>query len=125
MSESARPSRVPSPKPSALAPRHRRSRRLAAARRSVIDLRAAPLEGRTLSQALTELVEEQGSNNRSELNIKVTGANHPLPQRVETGLYRIAQEALNNALLHAEAEHIDIELIVSSAETRMSIPGWR
>jgi two-component system NarL family sensor kinase len=41
---------------------------LEAARRSVIDLRAAPLEGRTLAQALAELVEEQGSNNRSELS---------------------------------------------------------
>jgi two-component system NarL family sensor kinase len=94
---------------------------LEAARRSVIDLRAAPLEGRTLAQALAELVEEQGSNNRSELSFKAAGGNHPLPQRVEVGLYRIAQEAVNNALLHAEAGHIELELAITSEETRMSI----
>jgi two-component system NarL family sensor kinase len=94
---------------------------LEAARRSVIDLRAAPLEGRTLAQALAELVEEQGANHRSEISFNATGGNHPLPQRVEVGLYRIAQEALNNALLHAQAGHIDLDLAVTSAETRMSI----
>jgi two-component system NarL family sensor kinase len=94
---------------------------LEAARLSVTDLRAATLEGRTLPQALNELIEQRGDNNRAKLGLKVSGANHPIPQRVEIGLYRIAQEALNNALLHAEAEHIDLELAITADETRMSI----
>ena len=94
---------------------------LEAARLSVTDLRAAILEGRTLPQALNELIDQRGDNSRAKLGLKVSGANHPIPQRVEIGLYRIAQEALNNALLHAEAEHIDLELVITADETRMSI----
>jgi two-component system NarL family sensor kinase len=92
-----------------------------AARISVTDLRAAPLAGRTLPQALDELIEERSENNRNKLGLKISGGNHPIPQRVEIGLYRIAQKALNNALLHAEAEHIDLELAITSDETRMSV----
>jgi signal transduction histidine kinase len=35
---------------------------------------------------------------------------HDLPEAVETGLYRIAQEALNNAARHAGASELDVRL---------------
>jgi two-component system NarL family sensor kinase len=94
---------------------------LAAARLSVTDLRAAPLEGRTLSQALFDLVAEIGADQSPDIGINVIGGNHPLPQRVEIGLYRIAQEAINNALLHAEAQSINLELVIDAEETRVTI----
>jgi two-component system NarL family sensor kinase len=94
---------------------------LEAARLSVTDLRAAPLEGRTLAEALAKLVDELGVEYRSSIRFQVAGGNHPIPQRVEIGLYRIAQEALNNALLHAHSQHITLELEITSEETRMAI----
>jgi two-component system NarL family sensor kinase len=94
---------------------------LEAARLSVTDLRAAPLEGRTLAEALAKLVDELGVEYRSSIGFQVAGGNHPIPQRVEIGLYRIAQEALNNALLHAHSQHITLELEITSEETRMAI----
>ncbi len=94
---------------------------LAAARLSVTDLRAAPLEGRTLAEALAELVTEQQVDRSTHLGLTVTGGNHPIPQRVEISLYRIAQEALNNALLHAHSQHIQLELAIAAEETRMTI----
>jgi two-component system NarL family sensor kinase len=94
---------------------------LEAARLSVTDLRAAPLEGRTLAEALAKLVDELGVEHRSSIRFQVAGGNHPIPQRVEIGLYRIAQEALNNALLHAHSQHITLELEITSEETRMAI----
>ena len=94
---------------------------LAAARLSVTDLRAAPLEGRTLAEALTELAAEQQVDQNTHLGLTVTGGNHPIPQRVEVGLYRIAQEAINNALLHADAQHIQLELAIDAEETKMTI----
>ncbi|KAA3647867.1 MAG: GAF domain-containing protein [Chloroflexi bacterium] len=80
------------------------------ARRSVLDLRAAPLENRSLAEALKDLKHNLEQNGASEIKFTSIGANHPLPTRVESGLYRIAQEALNNALEHAQANSIQMVL---------------
>ena len=44
-----------------------------------------------------------------------------LPPTLEDGLYRIAQEALNNALKHAQAQHIGIELRQSNGKVVLKI----
>lgn len=79
------------------------------ARRSVLDLRAAPLDGRTLVEALLLLAEAAAL----PVDLLVTGGNQPLPPRVETGLYRIAQEAINNACRHAQASQIIVTLVAT------------
>lgn len=81
------------------------------ARRSVIDLRAAPLQNRTLPEALAALVQETAQEG-IEVNYSYSPTTDfpPLPQRLEIGLYRIAQEALSNAYKHAQAEHICVTL---------------
>lgn len=79
------------------------------ARRSVLDLRAAPLDGRTLVAALLLLAEEASL----PVDLLVTGGNQPLPPRVETGLYRMAQEAINNSCRHAQASQIIIKLVAT------------
>jgi two-component system, NarL family, sensor kinase len=79
------------------------------ARRSVLDLRAAPLAGRSLVEALVLLGEEAPL----PVDLLVTGGNQPLPPRVETGLYRIAQEAINNACQHAQASQIRVQLVAT------------
>ncbi|TAK14084.1 MAG: GAF domain-containing protein [Anaerolineae bacterium] len=91
------------------------------ARRSVLDLRAAPLEGRTLPEALQALVRTQAGVRRPEIQLDVVGGSHPLPIRVQSGLYRIAQEALTNALRHAQASRIELALEVTSETARISI----
>ncbi len=84
------------------------------ARRSVMDLRAAPLQNRDLPQALAALA-DSGCDDAS-LTVQfsyVPEANFPfLPARLEEGMYRIAQEALANACHHAAARHVDITLSV-------------
>lgn len=91
------------------------------ARRSVLDLRAAPLEGRSLTEALTRLVEEFNARHPIQLSLETTGAGHPLPANIETGLYRIAQEALANIARHSGAKHAHLTLTVSPGEVRLSI----
>ena len=44
-----------------------------------------------------------------------------LPEEVETGLYWIAQEALNNALKHAQAARITIHLAAAAGTARLQI----
>lgn len=86
------------------------------ARRSVMDLRAAPLQDRTLPEALAILA---SSNDRQrhepDVHYLYTPASHfpALPARLEAGLYRIAQEALGNAWSHAEAQHIEMTLSIN------------
>ena len=92
------------------------------ARRSVLDLRAAPLEGRTLADALQLLVDDYGARWSLEATFESVGGNRRLPVRVEAGLYRIAQEAITNVVRHAKASRIcvtftarpdSVELVVS------------
>jgi two-component system NarL family sensor kinase len=91
------------------------------ARRSVLDMRAAPLEGRTLAEALTALAEEYAREWGWTLSLDVVGAGTPLPIRVTSGLYRIAQEALTNVARHAKAQRVTAALIVQPDEVSLSL----
>lgn len=82
------------------------------ARRSVLDLRAAPLEGRSLAEALTALCttySEPGTANGSQVTLSL-GEARPLAPRLEMGIYRIVQEALNNIARHAHAQHVHVAI---------------
>lgn len=81
------------------------------ARRSVLDLRAAPLEQKRFADALTELVEHYGDEARIQTQVEVVGKDHPLTQRLETGLFRIAQEALTNVVNHAHASNLFVRFV--------------
>jgi two-component system NarL family sensor kinase len=90
------------------------------ARRSVLDLRAAPLEGRTLVEALTTLTQSWSQEQQVPVCLTTTGA-RPLPVRLEVGLYRMVQEALANIAGHAQAQHVNLELHHTPAELRLTI----
>lgn len=81
------------------------------ARRSVMDLRAAPLEQQTFGEALQTLVAQYGANTGIQTHLELIGGGRPLPVRIEAGLYRIAQEALNNVVRHADAAQICVTFI--------------
>lgn len=78
------------------------------ARRSVLDLRATPLQGHNLIEALRSLVEEVAADLDGKL--AVSGTHQPLEQRAELGLYRIAQEALTNIRKHANCKAFQMRL---------------
>jgi two-component system NarL family sensor kinase len=82
------------------------------ARRSVLDLRAAPLEGRRLAEALEALAGSIRSKEGIQVLFFSTGANQPLPVRIEVGLFRMAQEALANVVRHARARLASVRLTV-------------
>jgi two-component system NarL family sensor kinase len=90
------------------------------ARRSVLDLRAAPLAGRPLAEALAALgrafTAETGVLARVQAEGEAT-----LPLRVEAELYRIAQEALANVRRHARATRVEIVLRADAGEVALVI----
>lgn len=91
------------------------------ARRSVLDLRAAPLEGHTLGEALAKLAHDNQRKGKLAIHFEEVGSGRLLPARVEIGLYRVAQEALTNAKRHAHASTITIQLIVTPEQIQMTI----
>lgn len=91
------------------------------ARRSVLDLRAAPLEGRTLDEALHALATSWQESGNPVVRLDLSGANRPLPHNLEIGLYRIAQEALNNIALHASAASVMLRLHVDNEHADLII----
>jgi len=80
------------------------------ARRSVLDLRASPLEQGNLSTAIELLVEDLRNTKNLKVDFEVLGKYRRLAQRVEMALYRITQEAINNIRQHAHAKKVRVSL---------------
>ena len=91
------------------------------ARRSVLDLRAAPLEGRTLIDALAALKDNLTVSGGLEIALESVGAARPLTPRIEAGLYRIAQEALTNIVTHSAAHKVWMSLVSTPQEVRLGV----
>ena len=91
------------------------------ARRSVLDLRAAPLEGRSLPDALKSLVDRWEEETGVATRFQAVNAGRPLPPRVEVALYRVCQEALNNVASHAAANRVTIRLVSTPEAVSLSV----
>src|SRR5215210_8316599 len=91
------------------------------ARRSVLDLRAAPLEGRPLSEALKALVDRWEAETGVNARYGAVNGSRPLPPSVEAALYRICQEALTNVGRHAGAGHVTVWLVATPDRVRLVV----
>ncbi len=91
------------------------------ARRSVLDLRAAPLEGRSLSGALEVLVGRWETETGIGAHYAAVNGARPLPPRVEVALYRICQEVLANVARHAGAGSVDVRLVATPEQVRLVV----
>ncbi|HEY6751659.1 MAG TPA: GAF domain-containing sensor histidine kinase [Rubrobacteraceae bacterium] len=91
------------------------------ARRSVLDLRAAPLEGRSLSEGLQALVNGWETETGVPVRFQAVNGSRPLPPRVEVALYRICQEALTNVARHAEARRVTVRLVATPEQVQLTI----
>jgi two-component system NarL family sensor kinase len=81
------------------------------ARRSVTDLRTTSrLEGKPLAEALAGLARGFTSDTGIQVAVDFKRVDDRLPLRVESELYRIAQEALTNVRRHAHAQSVEMSL---------------
>jgi len=85
-------------------------RSLFEARRSVWDLRSHLLENSTLVNAVGEVAKLMSASSRVPISVGTSGSPRKLPAQVENNLLRITQEALANALKHARATQINVNL---------------
>jgi signal transduction histidine kinase len=82
---------------------------LAEMRTLLLEMRPAALAQSSLADLLHHLVEATGAHTRIPIKLTVLDA-RPLPPEVTIALYRIAQEALNNAVHHARARRAWVAL---------------
>ena len=83
---------------------------LSEARRAVADLRSDELEQRDLAVVLPLIAERMSAGVSLDARVKVLGTPSRLNPLTEKNLLRIFQEAMANAVKHAGARRIDIEL---------------
>ncbi|HEY9655314.1 MAG TPA: PAS domain-containing protein, partial [Crinalium sp.] len=84
---------------------------LTEARRSVVALRPQLLEEGNLQSALHRLIAQiRTAAMDTTLYYEIEGAVYSLPTEVESNLLRIGQEALTNAIRHANADQIQVQL---------------
>ena len=80
-------------------------------RRSVLGLAPSPLEGRSLEEALERELAWANRTGSADVRLVVAGKPAPLRAEVAHSLFRIAQEALTNALHHAAARSVRIGIV--------------
>ncbi len=92
---------------------------LAEMRTLLLELRPTALAETSLGDLLRQLAEAVMGRKGIPVEVVIEGQNDSLPTDVRLGLYRIAQEALNNVAKHARANQV----IVSLRHTLVDVNG--
>ena len=95
---------------------------LAEARRAISDLRSDELECPELAAALPEIAQRLAA--ALQTRIQVIGAPRKLNPAMERNLLRIFQEALTNAVKHAQARTVDVELRFAPHSLALRVRGF-
>jgi signal transduction histidine kinase len=93
---------------------------LAEMRTLLLELRPSALTEKPLGDLLRNLTEATTSRTRVPVELEVEG-DSLLPPQVQIALYRIAQEALNNIVKHANATEVIVRLDVENGEAVLSV----
>ncbi len=91
-------------------------------RRIIADLRPSVLDRLGLPQALARLAVESGERSGARVEFSCPRPEEiELPDEPKTALYRIAKEALTNALLHSGTARVRISLAASGGRTILEV----
>ena len=91
------------------------------ARRTIWDMRSQVLEGRDLSVALSELLGQETQGTGICYKSVIRGAVRQLPSAIENDLLRIGQEAIHNAIRHAQPGTVTLELAFAEKRVLLSV----
>jgi signal transduction histidine kinase len=90
-------------------------------RRALQALRASPLEDLGLALAVRTLAESTARRGDLQLDLAVNGESDHLSADQEQQIYRIAQEAMDNVLKHAQAHKLRVELSAVNGHTILTV----
>ncbi len=94
-------------------------------RNTVRGLRSSSGASLDLESALSEVQQELAQNNKTQeeiaFRIIVDGRQRPLHPLLRDDVYRIGREALINAIRHARARNIEVELTYSERQLRVQV----
>ncbi len=90
-------------------------------RRLSRDLRPSILDNVGLLPALRWLAESLSNQSGIKIDIRINGREHSLPQELEIIMFRIAQDALNNVVLHSGATAATVTLDFVTSKFKMTI----
>jgi ligand-binding sensor domain-containing protein/signal transduction histidine kinase len=97
------------------------SHSLVEARRTVWDLRSQQLENNDLPTAFSQTARQMTEGTGVVAEVRISGESRRLPWRIENNAFRIAQEALTNAIRHAEPKHVLIELDFETSNLQLKV----
>ncbi len=90
-------------------------------RRSVLGLAPSPLEGRSLEEALELELAWANQPDQADVRLVTAGTPVPLPPDIAHMLFRIAQEALTNALRHAHAGSVRVGVVYTPDDVTLLV----
>jgi PAS domain S-box-containing protein len=85
------------------------------------ELHSSKLQHLGLSVALKEICRRVSTQRQVAIELKADPILHPLPEGVALCFYRVAQEALSNAVRHSGSPHIEVRLTSGGQTLRMQI----
>lgn len=90
-------------------------------RRAIKALRASPIDDLGLKDALRQLAQTATQRANLALQIELPEENIILSPDVEQCVFRIAQEAVENVVHHANARHLWVELMIANGDLALRI----
>jgi ligand-binding sensor domain-containing protein/two-component sensor histidine kinase len=94
---------------------------LAEARRSIWKLRSQNSYQEDLASQLTKMTEQVTAATQLKTRFQVAGPYRKLPERVESELLKIGQEAVTNVVRHSGARNVEIDLHYDARKLTMTI----
>ena len=90
-------------------------------RRTVNQLRSQALERGDIAEAIREVASERASGDKPAVDVEVRGVPRRLSVAAEHHLFRIAQEALTNAVTHAQASRVSVSLAFAADAVELTV----